>query len=198
MYSIILASASPRRKELLNQIGLNFEVQVSDVQEIIDQKTAPEKLAEKLAYNKALAVANKNPSKLVIGADTLVVNGSTILGKPKDEKKAYEMLFSLSNKKHQVMTGIAMMVQNANKVLIKHEITDVYFKNLSLDEINGYVLSTEPYDKAGGYGIQGLGACLVKKIDGCYFNVVGLPIYLVVDMFKFFDISVLGGKNVKF
>ncbi len=193
MYSIILASASPRRKELLNQIGINFEVEVSNAKETIDQSVSPDRLVEKFAYNKAILVAEKNSSKLVIGADTVVVNGSEILGKPKNEEKAYEMLSALSNKKHQVITGIAMIVKNTNRILIKHEVTDVYFKELSFKEIKNYISSDEPFDKAGAYGIQGLGACLVKKINGCYFNVVGLPIHLVVDMFDFFGISVLGG-----
>ncbi|NLP36889.1 MAG: septum formation inhibitor Maf [Firmicutes bacterium] len=178
MTKIILASASPRRAELLRQIGLDFEVQVSGVSEegVVDKD--PAKLVEKLAIAKALAVAKNQPRReaVVIAADTVVCVDGTLLGKPKDSREAGEMLRLLSGRSHQVLTGIAVVALPVMKVLSQVEKTEVFMRRLSAAEIDWYLTSGEPYDKAGGYGIQGKAAVFVEKIEGCYFNVVGLPL----------------------
>lgn len=192
MSELILASASPRRKELLTQIGLQFEIVVSEAEEVIEKGNTAENAVKKLAYDKANWVAKKYPSKVVLGADTVVVSGSQIMGKPQNDWEAYKMLRALSGTKHKVLTGVAVICKEKGKVIVDHSITDVFFKKLSEEEIHGYIATGEPFDKAGGYGIQGIGSCLVEKIHGCYFNVVGLPIHLVVEILKEFGIKVLG------
>lgn len=177
MTDIVLASASPRRKEILEQIGLEFRIVTSNVREDIEYKNNPGQFVEKLALMKAQDVARKlSPGPLVIGADTIVLGDNGILGKPKDKSEAFTMLEMLSDKVHKVLTGIAI-VDAAGKIsLVSHEVTEVKFRAISGDEIEAYVNTGEPMDKAGGYGIQGKGALFVEKINGCYFNVVGLPV----------------------
>ncbi len=183
---VILASSSPRRKMLLQQIGLTFDVIVSNIDERLDHDLAPERIAEQLAFEKAQAVAAANPNALIIGADTIVVDEHHILGKPTDAADAFRMLSHLSGKTHQVMTGLALIstVHAPQNILLRHEITDVKFAQLTPRDIERYIGTGEPLDKAGAYGIQGKGAIFVEWIRGCYNNVVGLPLYLLTQMLK--------------
>ncbi|MCQ2484969.1 MAG: Maf family protein [Clostridia bacterium] len=174
MRKIILASGSPRRKELLATAGLEFEVIVADVDEIIPQNAQPQDVVKSLALQKASAVAEKYPDCVVIGADTVVVNNNVILGKPKSEADAIKMLTALSGRTHSVCTGVAIIC--GEKIKSFCETTEVEFYSLREDEIISYVRTGEPMDKAGAYGIQGKGCVLVKSIAGDYFNVVGLPV----------------------
>ena len=183
---IILASASPRRKELLEQIGLEFEIQVSNAEEKLAARS-PWQLVEELSARKAGAVfkslEQNEEDVLVIGADTVVAVGDDILGKPANRKEAMEMLGRLSGGSHQVYTGVTLIYrpafcrENAD-VLTKtfHEATKVHFFKMNKEEISFYADTGEPLDKAGAYGIQGLFARYVKGIEGDYSNVVGLPV----------------------
>ena len=171
---IILASASPRRKMILEQAGVTFEICVSDLDEVITQ-TEPAAVVEELSAQKAGDVAKKYPPDvLVIGADTVVACMGQILGKPKDEKDAREMLTMLSGKTHQVYTGVTLILNG--RVHTFHAVTDVSVCDLSEAEIDSYVNSGEPLDKAGAYAIQGLFGKYITGISGEYNNVVGLPI----------------------
>lgn len=174
MKKIILASASPRRKELMALAGIDFTIQVADVDEVIEDGAMPYDVVKSLAFQKAKAVADSNLDCIVIGADTVVALGDKILGKPKDKKDAVDMLKNLSGKSHKVYTGVAII--SGEKISNFYEETDVEFFELADAEIEKYVATGEPMDKAGAYGIQGKGCVLVKKINGDYSNVVGLPI----------------------
>lgn len=195
MRDIVLASASPRRKQLLEQLGLEFSVIASKVTEIVAPGLLPGAVAESLAGQKARDVANSLRSGLVIGADTIVVQqskeGYVILGKPEDALQAAEMLEMLSGSTHQVITGLALVDVETGRESLAHEVTTVNFRKLEAEEIAAYVATGEPLDKAGSYGIQGLGAVLVTGIEGCYFNVVGLPLVRLGMMLKEFGVSVL-------
>lgn len=191
MQPIILASVSPRRAELLNQLGLEYQVIPSEVSETIpNQSVFPEELVTKLALHKASDVARKIEQGLVIGADTLVVLGETIFGKPSDPDEAVKMLSMLSGKTHSVYTGIAMIQVPSGQTEVGYSETKVKFRPVSLAEIRSYVATGEPLDKAGAYGIQGKGGVLVETIEGCYFNVVGLPLSKLADMLRKFQISI--------
>lgn len=200
MKKFILASASPRRKEILENIGLEFEVAVSDTDEgQVDAAALPVSVyVQELALLKATSVAKmrKSGDELIISADTVVCIDGEILGKPKDREDAFRMLKMLSGNCHSVFTGICVMnTKNAFSVCNSVE-TKVYFRNLSDEQIQSYVESGEPMDKAGAYGIQGLGSVLVEKIDGDYFNVVGLPATKLSEILKKeFDFDVLKGEN---
>lgn len=171
---VILASASPRRQELLSVICDDFKIEPSDIDENINSEIDTEKIPEFLARKKAEHIFNKHPYDTVIGCDTGVFIDGKILGKPKDEKDAVKMLSSLSGKIHKVITGCAIF--HENKVISFSKVTEVEFYTLDDEEIESYVKTGEPLDKAGSYGIQGKGSVLVKSIRGDYFNVVGLPI----------------------
>ena len=182
---IVLASASPRRQELLSNIGLKFEVIKSNFEETIsDDGISPETLAQQLAYGKAKDVADNQNEGIILGADTIVVFEDKIYGKPKDEQDAIKMLQSLSGKTHKVITGVALIDKENEKTIIGHEVTKVTFNDLTDQEIQAYVKSGDCFGKAGGYGIQNRGAILINRIEGCYFNVVGLPINKVYQMLK--------------
>ncbi len=171
---LILASASPRRRELLSLITDRFEILPSDAEEVVPSSINANETAEYLAVLKAKAVAQKYPEKTVIGADTCVVIDNIILGKPKNKENARQMMKLLSGKTHKVITGCAI-VEN-NKITSFSVETEVEFYPLDDTEIEEYINTPEPYDKAGGYGIQGKAALFVKGIKGDYFNVVGLPV----------------------
>jgi septum formation protein len=174
MPSIILASASPRRAELLQQIGLNFSVRPADIDETPQPDEPPERYVERLAREKALAVSGSSPAGLVLGSDTSVVLDGRILGKPADASDARETLGRLSGATHQVMTAVALAAGGqCQSVLV---ITEVCFRQLATAEIEAYVASGEPMDKAGSYGIQGLGGIFVNELRGSYSAVVGLPL----------------------
>lgn len=181
---IVLASASPRRAELLQRIGLDFRVQPADIEEIFDPASNLEMQLEKLALSKARAVADTLSAGLVIGADTIVVIDQEVLGKPASPAEAGRMLSRLSHRRHRVLTGLAVIEVKQGMVISGVETTQVQFRRLSPAEITAYVATGEPLDKAGAYGIQGKGAALVERIEGCYFNVVGLPVARLVGMLK--------------
>lgn len=176
MQKIILASASPRRAELLRQLGIEFCVTESGVAEEQIGETAPAKLAERLALAKAEAVAGRIEEGLIIAADTVVFAGEKLLGKPASPADARAMLRQLSGSRHEVMTGIALIALPVKTVRTHVETTAVYMREISEQEMDWYISSREPFDKAGGYGIQGKAAVFVERLEGCYFNVVGLPL----------------------
>lgn len=175
-YTIILASQSPRRYELLKMIGLDFKVRPSNVPEIYDNHLSPAEYVLQNARKKGEPIAEKEPGCIVISADTIVVLHDKILEKPVNEAHAYHILNHLSGHTHQVITGFGFMFYAREKQMFDYETTDVTFRKLSQKEIRAYIESGEPFDKAGGYGAQGLGSLLIKKVDGCFFNVVGLPL----------------------
>lgn len=179
---LILASASPRRKELMTQAGFDFEVITEPTDETLPEKITPEKAVEYLAEKKGNAVFQKHPDSVVVSADTVVSTDGEILGKPKDKADAMHMLERLSGRKHYVYTGVC--IQRASEMTVIHVKTEVEFYPLSKQEILDYCMTGEPLDKAGAYGIQGKGALLVKEIHGDYFNVVGLPIAEVSRILK--------------
>lgn len=189
---IILASQSPRRRDLLEQIGLPFKVIPSEGEEKKDFTLSPSELATKLAYDKALEVAQKiGGDSLVIGADTLVVLEKKILGKPQDIQEAKTMLSRLSGKKHHVLTGLAVIRTKDLLSILDCETTEVKMRAISDAEIERYIASKEPLDKAGAYGIQGRGAIFVEKINGCYSNVVGLPLQKLAKILLEFEVSII-------
>lgn len=195
MTEFILASASPRRKELLGVMGLDFKIVVSNADENSISKDIPIGLyVQEIALLKAGASAKsvlKNKEAVVISADTIVTLDGNILGKPSDVQSACEMLKKLSGRSHEVYTGYCVMRISDGKTVCNSVKTRVHFKELEDEKIDAYIRSGEPMDKAGAYGIQGLGAMLIQKIDGDYFNVVGLPISALADTLeKEFDIKV--------
>lgn len=188
---IILASASPRRKEILSLLNMPFEIQVSDADETIDTSLPAYFTAETLSLKKATAVAKElDTPAVVIAADTIVVKDDIILTKPKDDKDAYNMLKNLSGDWHSVITGVTVMnSQNCESKSFYVE-TKVHFIEMTDDEIYTYIETREPMDKAGAYGIQGIGGAFIDKIEGDYFNVVGLPLCRLRQVLKK-DFSVL-------
>lgn len=185
---IILASASPRRAELLKQIGIDFEVVPSHAVEEFEEGIFPDQLVRDLALTKALQVARNFSSGYIIGADTIVVLNGKILGKPNGPSEAAMMLSMLSGAEHSVFTGVAIVGLPDKQQIVNYVETKVKFRQLTEDDIARYIATGEPFDKAGAYGIQGRGAVLVEKINGCYFNVVGLPLAKLIDMFKDFGV----------
>lgn len=182
--NIILASGSPRRKEILENTNLKFSVITSDIDERIFENEEPIQLVLRLAFEKCMSVAQNNPSDLVIGADTIVVLDNEILGKPKNEEEAFKTLSKLSNREHQVITGMSIVNLENEKKIVDYAISNVKFKKLTDQDIKDYISTKECLDKAGSYGIQGYGALLVEKIKGDYFNIVGLPISKLSDILK--------------
>jgi len=182
---LILASASPRRRELLSRAGWDFAVRPSALEEVLRPGESPEDFARRAASDKALAVAASAPPKaLVLGADTVVVAGDEVLGKPADPADAARMLRALSGATHCVITGVCLVSAPHRIEAVRCETTLVTFRRLDEEEIADYLASGEPFDKAGAYGIQGLASKFVTRIEGCYFNVVGLPVALVYDILK--------------
>ena len=179
--NLILASKSPRRKEILTNAGLEFEVCVSDTDESVPNGTLPYNAVMEISKRKAFAVKEllreKADGKIILAADTVVALDNRIIGKPKDEQDAFDILKSLSGKKHTVYTGFTIIKDDFEYT--DYEASDVYFRTLSDEEILSYIRTKEPMDKAGAYGIQQKGALLVSKIHGDYFNVVGLPIFKI-------------------
>ncbi|MBO3445677.1 MULTISPECIES: Maf family protein [Clostridia] len=182
--NIILASASPRRKEILGNTKVKFDVIKSEIDEVILEEEAPTQAVMRLAFEKCIDIASKNKNSLVIGADTIVVLDNTILGKPKDKEDAIDMIERLSGRWHQVITGISLINLDADKKIIDYVVSNVKFKELSHEDIIDYIQTNESLDKAGAYGIQGYGALLVEEIQGDYFNIVGLPISRLSDLLK--------------
>jgi septum formation protein len=189
--TIILASASPRKKEILKKTGLKFKVYESDYEEKMDLGLKPHELARFLSREKARDVARRHRDALVIAADTIVVLRGRLFGKPRNEEQAKEMLRALSGKAHSVITGFTIIDTAGKKEISRSVESKVFFKRLSADEIETYIRSGEPLDKAGAYGVQGLGAVLVKRIEGDFFNVVGLPLNALAESLKEFGVNVL-------
>jgi septum formation protein len=190
---IILASASPRREALLSQAGLDFRVEPSRVREEATRSGDPGSLVEQAALAKAGDVAARVRDGLVLGADTVVVIGRTALGKPADAAAARRMLRRLSGKTHRVYTGLALLQVKDGRVTrqrLAHEETAVTMRRLDERDLAAYIATGEPLDKAGAYGIQGRGGVLVERIEGCYFNVVGLPLARLAEMLREFGVSV--------
>ncbi|WP_313431593.1 Maf family protein [Siminovitchia terrae] len=174
MPNLVLASSSPRRKELLEKLSIPFITYSPNVDESIDKDQKPAEIVTELSFRKAKKAADQYPDSYVIGSDTVVVYKGTVLGKPADRESARKMLLCLSGCTHSVYTGVS--VTYGKSVRTFYEKTDVTFWKLSNEEIERYLDSGEPFDKAGGYGIQGQGGLLVKSIHGDYYSVVGLPI----------------------
>jgi septum formation protein len=179
---IILASKSPRRKDLLEQVGLNIKILPSDIDEAAVSLQNPEKYVKELSRLKAKNIALLYPDDWVLGADTIVVVKGNILGKPRTKKDALKMLNTLNDCEHSVFTGFCVINQQKNTMITQCVETKVFFKHLSPKEIHWYINTGEPFDKAGAYAIQGIGAFLVKKISGSYSNVVGLPVCEVIEI----------------
>lgn len=176
MHEILLASGSPRRRELFTEAGLNFKVVSVDVDETPNEKE-PEKVAQELSRRKAVAADRElaaDRNKVIVAADTVVIHNKEVLGKPKDEADAVRMLTELSGAVHDVITGVTILTPGREEVIFSQR-TRVRFRPLSEEEIRDYVATGEPMDKAGAYGIQGLGGRLVEGIDGDFYNVVGFP-----------------------
>jgi septum formation protein len=190
MRKIILASASPRRKEILRKTGLNFSICTSDYKEDINLLLKPRALAKFLSRKKAETVAHKYKNAIIIAADTFIVFENRLLGKPHTDKEAEKMLNMLNGKAHSVITGFTIMDTASKKILSRSVETKVYFKKLGRKEINEYVRSKEPLDKAGAYAIQGLGSVFIERIDGDFLNVVGLPLLALTESLKKFGITV--------
>lgn len=174
MTRVILASKSPRRKQLMAELNIPFEIIVADIDETINESNTLTKEIEELSYRKAKAVFENNKDALVIGSDTIVVINNKVLGKPKDELDAKRMLKMMQNNKHQVITGVTLLNKDSRESF--SVVTDVYFNEMSDEEIDEYIKTKEPMDKAGSYGIQGHGSKFIKKIDGDFYAVMGFPI----------------------
>ena len=192
MRKIILASHSPRRKKLLQQIGLDFSVEESGYEEKPIQNATPSEIAKFLSLEKANLVAVKHQDAIIIAADTLVVIDNEILGKPTSKENAREMLRKLSNRTHSVVTGFTIIDTAKNKTITDCSETKVTFKDLSELEMAAYVETQDLMDKAGAYAIQEKGGLFVKSIEGDYFNVVGLPLYAVSKALEEFGVDILG------
>ncbi len=195
MYNIILASASPSRRELLEQIGVNFSIKPSTCEEVITE-TSPKKVVESLSLQKAADVAkNEGINTITIGSDTIVAMDDKIFGKPKDREDAFNMLKALSGKTHQVYTGVTFIIKHKDMdnfiIHTFHSKTDVVMKEMTESEINWYLDTNEPYDKAGAYAIQGYSAIFIDKINGDYNTVVGLPVSMIYSEFKKLGIDIL-------
>jgi septum formation protein len=188
---LILASASPRRQELLASAGVSFEVMAGEVDERTREGESPEDYVKRLAYDKAAGVAERHRHRWVLAADTIVVIDGSILGKPKDLPEAREMLGRLSGREHRVITGYCILRSSSGKTREGRVITRVRFKSLSPEEIQCYLDTGEPFDKAGAYAVQGKAAFMVKEISGSYTNVVGLPLCEVIE-----DLEELGAVDL--
>jgi septum formation protein len=185
---LVLASASPRRQELLRNAGISFVVQATDIPEVPQEGEAPRAFAERMAQEKALAVFRRRPDDFVLGADTIVVVEKQILGKPRDTADGARMLGLLSSRTHEVITGVCLVgPQSKNQKDfedVRSETTLVTMETLTTDDIQSYLLTGEPMDKAGAYAIQGRASRWISRIEGDYFNVVGLPVSLVYKMLR--------------
>ena len=179
---VVLASASPRRRELLNLIGIPHDVRPANVDETMRPREAPRRHAERLAREKASAIAVRDPNLITIGADTVVVINRKVLGKPADAEDAARMLGMLSGREHTVITAVAVSRGRERRSAIEE--VRVKVRRLSDEEIEAYIATGEPMDKAGAYGIQGFGATIVERIEGDYFSVMGLPLVRLVGLMR--------------
>ena len=187
---LLLASASPRRREILENLGFEFEVLPSNVDESEVPWDDPVESAKLLAEIKGIDAQKTRPRKTIIAADTIVLCEGQVMGKPESSEDAAEMLGKLSGRMHEVVTGIAL-IKLPNSRIIEAERTKVFFRKLSPEEISRYITTREPFDKAGAYAIQGLGAVFVERLEGSYSGVMGLPLYQTARLLEEFGIQVL-------
>jgi len=183
-FPFILASASPRREDLLRSVGLTFKILPAHVDETYRPGETPAAHVKRLSQDKAGVIATRHPKALVLGADTIVVIDGLILGKPKNKKQARDMLQRLSNRTHTVFTGFTLASMDAGISQTRVVRSSVQFKQITSDEMDWYIHCDEPYDKAGGYAVQGRGAYFIKAIRGSYTNVIGLPLCEVLEELK--------------
>ena len=192
MDKLILATSSPRRKELFEKFNIDYIAVESNVMERFDSSNTPIQYAMSLAFSKAYSVSKLYKEDIVIGADTIVVYNDEILEKPKDEEDAFRMLQLLSGHEHRVISGISIINLNSNTKIVDYDITRVKFRNLDTGTIKKYIGTKEPLDKSGGYGIQGFGGLLVESIAGSYYNVIGLPLVKLDELLmRYFKISLI-------
>jgi septum formation protein len=191
----ILASASPRRIELLHLLGLRFEIMPSQVEEAFMEGEAPREHVLRLSREKAEKASVQHPDAWVMGADTIVLIKGEVLGKPRTPEEAREMLRTLSGRIHTVYTGFTVINKSALYIISNAVESSVHFREIREDEIAWYIQSEEPYDKAGGYAVQGMGAFFIKEIHGSYTNVMGLPLCEVVDVLKSAGVIVFDGET---
>lgn len=191
MKKLILASQSPRRKQLLEQIGLKFEVHPSDIDEVLTPTFLPREQVEALSRQKAMAVALKFKNAIILSADTMVNLDGVVYGKPKDAKEAEEMLKKFSGREHSVVTGFTILDTETKKIITKSTETKLWFRELSTEEIQNFIKKEKPFDKAGAYAVHELASIFVRKIDGDFFGAVGLSVYQVANELKMFGIEVL-------
>jgi len=183
-HKLILASKSPRRKELLANLGLDFEIMPADLAEQCDNFNSFGELVMELARQKGEHIASQHPGRIIIASDTIVVIDNQVLNKPSDIEDAKNMLRTLSGRQHQVYTSLYILDGQQNKIVSDYSVTDVFFITLTEEDIERYVATGEPFDKAGAYGIQGFGSKLVEKISGCFFSVMGFPVALFARRMK--------------
>ncbi|MCI3923615.1 Maf family protein [Paenibacillus sp. TRM 82003] len=183
---LILASSSPRRQELIRLLGLPVDVLPSDADETVEDGWTPSEVVERLSLRKAEAVRHRleGRSGVIVGSDTIVTLDGQVLGKPQDEEDAAAMLRALSGREHQVYSGVALIDAASGRSAVGHAATRVWMKRLDEERIRRYIATGEPRDKAGAYGIQGAGTLLVERIEGDFYNVVGLPVARVADMLE--------------
>lgn len=192
---LILASGSPRRRELLHELGLEFEVRVPKVPEIPGKGEEAATFVQRVAHDKAGAVARSSAAAWVLAADTVVVLDEQILGKPRDPAHARQMLLALAGRRHQVLTGFCLSHAQRGESVVRSVTTEVFFADFSEEIAAAYVATNEPMDKAGAYGIQGRGGLLVERITGSYSNVVGLPLAEVMGELLRHEVVVPGGQR---
>ncbi len=190
MRAIVLASASPGRRQLLEQLGLKFTIDPSGCREDLCAENEPHALACSLSFEKAKKAVSRHEEAVVIAADTFGLFEGRIIGKPRDATEAREILISLSGRCHRVITGFTVMDSKTEKSITRTVETQVFMRSFSPSEIDDYVKTGEPLDKAGAYAIQGLGAALVERIEGDYYNVVGLPLFALCRTLEEFDIKI--------
>lgn len=195
MKQIILASTSPRRTDLLNQIGLSFQSVVPKYQEDMSLDLIPEELVKYLATKKVQSIAEEYTNSIIIGADTIVVQGNKVTGKPEDKDDAVRILFGLSGHTHSVLTGFCVYDTESHKLVSKSVETILHFRKISLAEIKAYVETGEPLDKAGAYALSGYAAIFCEKIEGEYSNVIGLPLFTLSQALKDFGVDTLNLKS---
>lgn len=189
MKRIILASSSPRRKQLLEQLGISFDCCPARIDEDLGTEETAREAVRRIALNKAEKASEMVRNSIIIAADTMVVCNGEVLGKPDNARDAFNKLYKLKGREHEVITAVCVMDTENGQCEVQDEITRVYFRDISDEEIRAYIRTEEPMDKAGAYGIQGMGAVFVDRIEGCYFNVVGLPLKHLYSMLQRQDIN---------
>ncbi|SCW46245.1 septum formation protein [Paenibacillus tianmuensis] len=193
MKTLVLASSSPRRQELIQMLKLPFEIITNDVDETISTDLPPDRIVEELSLRKAKASTARvtDSQSIVIGSDTIVVYSQQVLGKPKDQEDAFRMLKLIEGKTHQVYTGITCIDVGESRIITRSKVTDVRMKALSDEQIRAYIATGEPMDKAGAYAIQGIGSTIIESINGDHFNVVGMSLSLLSELLEELDVKVL-------